>query len=135
MDGSFNPSTNYTTTLYGKRRKDKELATTVFESLSTLPAAAGTGAIVTRTPYSYASGVLLKSRMSATIAETVFIANDDEARLLVTGTRQDEIAAVLRAGIESYLLSSAQPDSGGGDGEIVGNILKEGLQVRTSSWK
>ncbi len=45
MNGSTNPATDYTTTLYGKWRKDKALAQTVFGSLSTLPAAEGTGAI------------------------------------------------------------------------------------------
>ena len=76
MNGSTNPSTDYTTTLFGKWRKDKELANTVFGSLSTLPAANGTGTIATRKPYSFASGVLLKSNMPATIAETVFITSD-----------------------------------------------------------
>jgi N-acetylmuramoyl-L-alanine amidase len=103
MNGSTNPSTDYTTTLSGKWRKDKELANTVFSSLSTLPAANGT--IATRTPYSFASGVLLKSNMPATIAETVFITNDREGQLLSngTGTRQQQIAQALRVGIEDYL--------------------------------
>jgi len=70
MNGSTNPSTDYTTTLFGKWRQDKELANTVFGSLSTLPAANGTGTIAKRTPYSFASSVLLKSTMPATIAET-----------------------------------------------------------------
>ncbi len=39
MNGSSNSSHDYTTTLFGKWRKDKELATTVFQSLSALPAA------------------------------------------------------------------------------------------------
>jgi len=105
MNGSTNPSTDYTTTLFGKWRKDKELANTVFGSLSTLPAANGTGAIATRKPYSFASGVLLKSNMPATIAETVFITNDREGQLLSngTGTRQQQIAQTLRSGIELYL--------------------------------
>ena len=105
MNGSTNPSTDYTTTLFGKWRKDKELANTVFSSLSTLPAANGTGTIGTRTPYSFASGVLLKSTMPATIAETVFITNDREGQLLSngTGTRQQQIAQALRVGIEDYL--------------------------------
>ncbi len=105
MNGSTNTSTDYTTTLFGKWRKDKELATAVFNSLSTLPAAGGTGTIATRTPYSFASGVLLKSEMPATIAETVFITNDREGQLLSdgTGTRQQQIAQALRAGIEDYL--------------------------------
>ena len=105
MNGSTNPSTDYTTTLFGKWRKDKELANTVFSSLSTLPAANGTGTIVTRKPYSFASGVLLKSNMPATIAETVFITNNEEGELLSdpTGIRQQQIAEALRAGIEDYL--------------------------------
>jgi N-acetylmuramoyl-L-alanine amidase len=105
MNGSTNPATDYTTTLFGKWRKDKELAYAVFESLSTLPAAEGTGTIATRTPYSFASGVLLKSNMPATIAETFFITNNREATLLSnpTGTRQQQIAEALRAGIEDYL--------------------------------
>jgi N-acetylmuramoyl-L-alanine amidase len=105
MNGSTNASTDYTTTLFGKWRKDKELANTVFGSLSTLPAANGTGTIATRTPYSFASGVLLKSNMPATIAETVFITSDREGQLLSNGTglRQQQIAEALRVGIEDYL--------------------------------
>jgi N-acetylmuramoyl-L-alanine amidase len=105
MNGASNSSTDYTTTLFGKWRKDKELANTVFGSLSNLPAADGTGEIATRTPYSFASGVLLKSNMPATIAETVFITNDIEGRLLsdVSGTRQQQIAESLKVGIEGYL--------------------------------
>jgi len=105
MNGASNSSTDYTTTLFGKWRKDKELANTIFNSLSTLPAASGTTKIATRTPYSFASGVLLKSNMPATIAETVFITNDREARLLSdgTGTRQQQIAEALKVGIEGYL--------------------------------
>jgi N-acetylmuramoyl-L-alanine amidase len=105
MNGSTSPSTDYTTTLFGKWRKDKELANTVFGSLSTLPAANGTGTIATRKPYSFASGVLLKSNMPATIAETVFITSDREGQLLSNGTgaRQQQIAQALRVGIEDYL--------------------------------
>jgi N-acetylmuramoyl-L-alanine amidase len=55
----------------------------------------------------YASGVLLKSNMPATIAETVFITNDQEGQLLAGGTqeRQRQIAQKLAQGIESYLSS------------------------------
>jgi N-acetylmuramoyl-L-alanine amidase len=105
MNGASNPFTDYTTTLFGKWRKDKELANTVFGSLSTLPAADGTGTIATRTPYSFASGVLLKSNMPATIAETVFITNATEGQLLSdpTEVRQQQITEALRTGIEEYL--------------------------------
>jgi N-acetylmuramoyl-L-alanine amidase len=105
MNGSTDGTVDYTTTLFGKWRKDKELANTVFGSLSTLPAANGTGTIATRKPYSFASGVLLKSDMPATIAESVFITSAREGQLLSNGTgaRQQQIAQALRVGIEDYL--------------------------------
>jgi N-acetylmuramoyl-L-alanine amidase len=105
MNGSTNGSTDYTRTLFGKWRKDKELSNTIFGSLSTLSAASGTGPIGARTPYSFASGVLLKSNMPATIAETVFITSDREGQVLSNGTgaRQQQIAQALRVGIEDYL--------------------------------
>jgi N-acetylmuramoyl-L-alanine amidase len=104
MNGSTNPATDYTTTLFGKWQKDKELAQTLFKSLSQLTVADGRGTIATRTPYSYASGVLLKSNMPASIAETVFITNDKEGQLLSdgTGNRQQDIAEQLEEGIENY---------------------------------
>ena len=105
MNGSSNPATDYTTTLFGKWQKDKVFAQTVFRSLSTLPAADGPGTIKTRDPYLFASGVLLKSNMPATIAETVFITSDAEGRLLSdgTGARQQQIAEALKTGVEDYL--------------------------------
>jgi N-acetylmuramoyl-L-alanine amidase len=113
MNGSTNKSVDYTTTLYGKPRKDKELAYALFGGsvkppsygLRTLPAAYGTGTIATRTPYQFASGVLLKSNMPAVIAESVFITNIEEGKLLNNGTgiRQDQIEEALRSGIEQYL--------------------------------
>ena len=105
MNGSSDPATDYTTTLFGKWRKDKELAHAVFDGLSTLPAADGAGTMRTRTPYSFASGVLLKSEMPATIAETAFITSEAEGRLLSesTGVRQQQIAVALETGIADYL--------------------------------
>ncbi len=105
MNGSSDPGTNYTTTLLGKWRKDKELAHAVFDGLSTLPAAGGAGTMRTRTPYSFASGVLFKSDMPATIVETVFITVEAEGRLLSdsTGVRQQQIARALKIGIGDYL--------------------------------
>jgi N-acetylmuramoyl-L-alanine amidase len=77
----------------------------VFDELSTLPAATAKGTIAKKGPYSFASGVSLKSDMPATIAETVFITSDAEGRLLSdgTGARQQQIAEALRVGIDNYL--------------------------------
>ena len=119
MNGSTNPATDYTTTLFGNWRKDKALAYAVFGDpdpkpplvpcgLVTLPAASGAGNIASRSPYSYASGVLIKSNMPATIAETVFVTNSNEATLLSdgTGARQQKIAEKLRQGIRKYLVGT-----------------------------
>ncbi|CAN5750057.1 hypothetical protein BH20ACT12_BH20ACT12_01830 [soil metagenome] len=122
MNGSTVDTVDYTTTLFGKWRKDKELAYAIFGDnvdtpkinpptygLRTLSAVNGGGTtggtISTKTPYSFASGVLLKSNMPATIAETVFITNEAEGRELSNGSgvRQQEIADALRTGIEHYL--------------------------------
>ena len=114
MNGSTDPKVDYTTTLFGKWQKDKAFAYSIFGDnvnpptygLRTLLAANGmVNYIATKTPYSYASGVLLKSNMPATIAETVFITNHDEAKLLSNGTneRQHQIAVALEKGINSYL--------------------------------
>jgi N-acetylmuramoyl-L-alanine amidase len=118
MNGSTDPKVDYTTTLFGKWQKDKAFAYSIFGDnvnqpkinpptygLRTLLAANGTGNyIATKTPYSYASGVLLKSNMPATIAETVFITNTQEAQLLSAGTtRHQQIAAALEQGINNYL--------------------------------
>jgi N-acetylmuramoyl-L-alanine amidase len=109
MNGSSNPNVDYTTTLYGKPRKDLKLAQKVFESLSNLPAAPrGTvGKIGTRPPYQFASGVLLKSNMPATIAESVFITNPHEAAWLSNyyPERQHQIAMMLEQGIKNYFTS------------------------------
>jgi len=78
MNGSSNTGTDYTTVLYGKWYKDRALANAVFEQLSALPAATGSGNIATRAPYQYSSGVLFKSNMPAVMAETVFVTNKDE---------------------------------------------------------
>lgn len=103
MNASSNPTTNYTTTLYGKPKKDKVLADTVL-NYGLYPALS----IPKRAPYQFASGVLLKSNMPAIIAETVFITSPTEADRLKdeTGTRQQQIAEALKAGIEKYLGNS-----------------------------
>ena len=120
MNGSTDKTIDYTTTLFGKWQKDKALAYAIFGNgdnanrpdygLRTLSAVNGKGTthgtIATRTPYQFASGVLLKSNMPATIAETVFITNTEEANWLanpLTYGRQQEIAEALRGGIEEYL--------------------------------
>jgi N-acetylmuramoyl-L-alanine amidase len=101
MNGSTDQTVDYTTTLFGKWQKDKALAQTVYYD-GLLPSLGIKG----RAPYSYASGVLLKSNMPATIAETVFITSTYEGDLLKNGggTRQQQIAQALKVGLENYFL-------------------------------
>ena len=64
----------------------------------------------------FASGVLLKSVMPATIQETVFISNTNECTKLTdgTGARQQEIAQSLFNGLADWF--SLPPDTGHGNG-------------------
>jgi N-acetylmuramoyl-L-alanine amidase len=116
MNGSSDSTVDYTTTLYGKWQKDKALAYAIFGKLQanppyglvTLPAAKPDdpdNLLNGKQPYSYASGVLLKSNMPATIAETVFITNPYEAAWLADPSeeRQQQIAQKLEEGILTYL--------------------------------
>lgn len=106
MNASSNTSTDYTTALFGNWRKDKAFAYAVFGSLKTMPSAGEPEKpIATKTPYSYASGVLIKSDMPAAIAESVFITNKDEAKLLSdpNGARQQRVAQALKDGVVAYL--------------------------------
>jgi N-acetylmuramoyl-L-alanine amidase len=111
MNGSKDPKVDYTNVLYGKWFKDRDLASAVFDQLRTLPATNGTGTIATRAPYQYSSGVLFKSNMPAVMAESVFITNTDEGKLLSNGTgeRQDQIAQRIKVGIENYFSSVGPP--------------------------
>jgi N-acetylmuramoyl-L-alanine amidase len=98
MNGSSDPGVDYTTALYGKPRKDTALTNAVLGGL--YPALG----IPKRAPYQFASGVLLKAQMPATLAETVFVTSDHEGLLLSDGTsaRQQQIAEALGVGIEAY---------------------------------
>jgi len=123
MNGSTNTAQDYTTSLYGKPSKDRTLALAIFnnglttlkvttrEDYSTDPPTIGETLIKTRSPYQFASGVLLKSKMPATLAESVFITNNREGQWLMDGRptmggdildRREEIAAALEQGIISY---------------------------------
>src|SRR5215207_113552 len=123
MNGSTNTAQDYTTSLYGKPGKDRALALAIFnnglttlkvttrEDYSTDPPTIEEAPIKTRSPYQFASGVLLRSKMPATIAECVFITNTKEGEWLAAGRptiggvkvdRQQEIAAALEQGIISY---------------------------------
>lgn len=100
LNGSTNPSMDGTLGLYGKASKDKAFTDAIHSSL-----VSGLG-IPDRGETNFASGVLLKSNMPATIAETVFLTSSYEYSLLKAGTRQQEIADGLYQGLLNYFTPS-----------------------------
>ena len=108
LNGSSNPLTNGTQGLFGKIDKDKAFTqvmhTALWEGLKYMPSFTNFGIT------NFASGLLLKTTMPATIQETVFISNTNECNLLKNsgGARQQEIAQQLYTGLLNWF-SQPQP--------------------------
>ncbi len=102
LNGSTNTSTDGTQGLYGKMGKDKSFTqvmhNTLLEGLKSTPNFTDFGVT------NFASGLLLKTTMPATIQETVFISNTNECNLLKNsgGFRQQEIAQNLYYGLVNW---------------------------------
>ena len=98
LNGSTNSTKDGTQGLWGKKNKDQAFTKTVHQAL------AGSLGVPDLGITNFASGVLLKSNMPATIAETVFITNTNEYNLLTNGTgnRQQQIAQSLYQGIINW---------------------------------
>ena len=113
LNGSTNHSANGTLGLYGKRNKDKKFTEIVHARL-----AAELG-VLDQGVTNFASGVLLKSNMPATIQEGVYISNIQECIALRDGdgTRQQEIAQSLYNGLIDWFAQSDSGDGGKGGGK------------------
>ena len=102
LNGSSDQTVNYTSTFWGKKIKDLKLSEHMLGALKDLTAPEGGRDFVGQ----FASGALLKSNMEATLTESAFLTNDDEAGLLAdtttSGNRRDKIAEALTAGISSW---------------------------------
>lgn len=109
LNGSTNNLVNGTLGLYGKRNKDRKFTETVHNRLVEELGVPNQGVT------NFASGVLLKSNMPATMQEGVYISNNIECIKLRdgSGARQQEIAQSLYNGLVDWF---AQSDSGGGGG-------------------
>ena len=110
LNGSTNHEVNGTLGLYGKRNKDIDFAKTIHSRLASELGVLDQGVT------NFASGVLLKSDMPATIQEAVYISNTQECAALTdgTGVRQQEIAQSLYNGLVDWF---GQSDPGGGNGK------------------
>lgn len=111
LNGSSDPTVNYTETFWGKKNKDQAFSQWMYNALypalddvdwnGTRDYAVG-GAGVGQ----FASGALLKSTMPGTLTESVFLTNNAEAeRLVATGStsRRQQIATLLANGIHTWL--------------------------------
>ncbi len=103
LNASSNPSIDYFKAFYGKQVKDAAFTQAIFDAYQ-LPNTSGTGVIQKSAPSQFASGLLLKTNAPATLAETVFLSNPDEQRLLSdgTGARQQAIAQELFKGVQAW---------------------------------
>ena len=98
-NGSTNSTVDYTTSLYGKRA-DVALAEIVAGTVSDQLGLENHG--VSR----FASGVLLKSDMPATISEGFFLTNSEEYELIKTGNRLEAETDAIFDAVVTYLNSN-----------------------------
>jgi len=97
-NGSSNAATDYTTALYQKRI-DKPLATVISQAVA--PATSGSQPRIGQ----FASGVLVKSDMPATISESYFLTNNAELAKLNDATRDyrlEEAQALANGGVAYF---------------------------------
>ena len=108
LNGSTDHSRNGTLGLYGKLNKDNAFAQTVHARLASELGIPDLGVT------NFASGVLLKSDMPATMQETVFISNMQECQQLTdgTGVRQQQIAQSLYNGLFDWFSQPPPPRKG-----------------------
>ena len=98
LNGWYDPTLNYTQGLYAKYSKDYLFTSVVHDRLA-IELGIDDGGV-----RQFASGVLLKSDMPATLQEAVFISNTTECEELSddTGDRQQEIANALYQGLVDW---------------------------------
>lgn len=103
LNATTNDTTNYAWVFYGKRVKDYAFAQ-IMDASYRVTYAETTVLLPHKKITNFANGTLLKSKAPAVLVETVFLSNAAEQRVLGdgTGTRQQQIAEQLRAGIEEW---------------------------------
>jgi len=95
-NASSNSSVDYSQALYMKK-SDVQLAQTVVNSV------AGSLGITNNGISRYASGVLLKANMPATISEGFFLTNTNEYNTITSGNRLQQEATALYNAVSTFL--------------------------------
>ena len=110
LNGWEDPAMDGLYILYGKQRKDAELAQVMYDAMWDLLRARAPSFTDFGTSQ-FAAGVLLWSEIPSVLTESVFLSNTWECTELTdgsgthqdgSGTRQDEIAAAILAGLEDW---------------------------------
>jgi N-acetylmuramoyl-L-alanine amidase len=114
LNGWKDPEVDGLYILYGKQRKDAELAQVMHDAML--------GPLQERAPSfidfgtrQLAAGVLLWSEIPSVLTESVFLSNTWECAELTNGTglRQDEIAEAILAGLNDWFAQEETPASPG----------------------
>jgi N-acetylmuramoyl-L-alanine amidase len=110
LNGWEDPTLDGLYVLYGKKRKDAELAQVMHDAMWDLLQARAPSFTDFGTRQ-FAAGVLLWSEIPSVLTESVFLSNTWECAELTNGTglRQDEIAAAILAGLEDWFAQEGAP--------------------------
>ena len=96
LNASTDVDANYSQAFWGEKQKDMLLTLVIGQSLQPL-------GIPAKMVDRFDNGGLLRAKMPSVLVEAVFMSNPNEAKKLVSGTRQDEIAEVLAVGIDTWM--------------------------------
>lgn len=104
LNTASNTGTDYFKAFYGKQVKDGKFTQKIWDAYNLASATDATQVIQKSSTTNFASGLLLKTNVPATLAETVFLSNLNEQVLLGDGTgmRQQAIAQELYDGLDAW---------------------------------
>ncbi len=96
LNASEDRTADYAQTFWGEKEKDVAFSRGMNEALETL-------GIPLQEVDRSDNGGLLRAKMPSILVEAVFLSNTDEAQKLVAGTRQEDIAQAIVAGVATWM--------------------------------
>jgi N-acetylmuramoyl-L-alanine amidase len=121
LNASTDHSVNYAQAFWAEKEKDIALSLVMTDALGTL-------GIPVYAVDRFDNGGLLRAKMPSVLVEAVFLSNDEEAKSLADGTRQESIAKAVAAGVASWLaLGNATDRFDGGDAVEAGAFADAGF--------
>lgn len=96
LNASTDRSANFAQAFWAEKEKDLALSLVMSDAL------AGLGIPVNAVDR-FDNGGLLRAKMPSVLVEAVFLSNDAEANRLADGSRQEEIAQAVAAGVAAWL--------------------------------